>query len=76
MHRVSALWLGTNFGVRSPTDDSFYLWLTVKKMGAFSVFTEIYLRSCNCSGTNFTVEVNCMNKETEIQSQIIEIQFI
>ena len=41
-------------------------------MHVIAVFTEKYLQSYGCSGTNFTATVNCRNLKTEIQIEIIE----
>ena len=48
--------------------------LTVEKMHVFVVFTEKYLRSYGCSGTNFTATVNCTNPKIKTQTEIIETQ--
>ena len=61
MYSVYGLRLDPNFGVRLQTDQNFYLRLTVEKMNAFAAFTEKYLQSYGCSGTNFTIAVNCRN---------------
>ena len=74
MYRVCSLLLGPNFGVRLTADKNFYLRLSVEKMHAFAVFTGQFLRSYDCSGTNFTTMVNCTNLKTEIKIEIIETQ--
>ena len=38
----------------------------LENAGVF-VFSDKYLWSCGCSGTNCTVAVNCRNPKTEIQ---------
>ena len=76
MHRIYGLWLGSNFAVRPAADKNFYLSLTVEKMYAFAVFNDKYLRSYDCSDTNFTAEIKCTNSKTEIQSEIVETQII
>ena len=45
-------------------------------MYAFAVFNDKYLRSYDCSDTNFTAEIKCTNSKTEIQSEIVETQII
>ena len=45
-------------------------------MRAFGVFTEKYLRPCDCSGTNFTTLVNCRNRKTGIHNEIVKMQII
>ena len=74
MCRVCSLRLDPNFGLRQTADNNFYLWLTVEKVHAFAVFTEKYLRSYGCSGTNFMAVINCTNPKTEIQIEIIETE--
>ena len=68
MYRVCALRLDPNLGVRPAAEKNFFFRLTVEKMCGFPVFTDKYLRSYSCSGTNFTAAVNCTNPKTEIQS--------
>ena len=76
MYRVYGLRLGPNYGVGPAADKNFYFRLTIEKMYAFAVFTEKYLRSYNCSGTNFTAAVNCTSPKTELQTKIMEVQII
>lgn len=61
MFRVCSLQLGPNFGARLAADKNFYLRLAVEKSDAFAAFTEKYLRSYGCTGTNFTATVKCRN---------------
>ena len=76
MYRVYGLRLGPNYGVGPAADKNFYFRLTIEKMYAFAVFTEKYLRSYNCNGTNFTAAVNCTSPKTELQTKIMEVQII
>ena len=68
--------VGPDFGVLLTTYKDFYLRFTVEKMHVFAFFTEKYLRSYDCSGTNFTATVNCTNPKPEIQIETIETQII
>ena len=45
-------------------------------MHAVALFTEKYLQSYDCSGTNLMATANCTNPETEIQIEIIGKQII
>ena len=76
MHRVFGLRPGSNFRVRLPADKKFYLWLTVEKMHALTVFMKNYLRSYGCSDTNFMATVKCTNQEIETQIETIETLII
>ena len=74
--RVCDLQLGRNNGVRPVADKKFYLRLPVDKMDAFTPFTYKYLGPYDCSRTSFTAAVNCTNPNTEIPTEIIEIEII
>ena len=58
MYKVCGLRLGQFFGAADDWEE-FFLMLMIEKKHAFGVFTEIYLGSYGCSGTNFTVTVTC-----------------
>ena len=75
-YRVSGLRLGPNFVVRLAADKIFHLRLTVEKMHASAVFSNKYLRPYGCSDTIFTAMVNYTNPNSQILSEIIEIQII
>ena len=55
---------------------NFYLWLSVKKMHAFAIFRDKYLRSYGCTDINVTVTVSCTNPKTQILSEIMETQIV
>ena len=76
MCRVCGLRMSSNFGVWLTANKNFYLQLTVEKMHAFAVFTEKYLGSYGCNGTNFTDMVVCTNQKMEILIEIIETELI
>ena len=76
MCRICILQLGSNFVVWLAADKNFYLRLTVKRIYAFAVFRNKYLRPFGCSNPNFSAKVKCTNAKTEIQSEIIETQII
>ena len=57
--------MSAHFQVQLATDKNFYLRLTVKKMCAFAVFTNKYIRLCSCSDPNFTAAIYYENLKTE-----------
>ena len=74
MYSVFRSRVGPNFGVQPAADKKFYLRLTVKKIRAFAVFTQKYLRLYSCGDTKFTAAANCEYPKTEIHKGAIEIQ--
>lgn len=45
-------------------------------MHVFAVFTETFLQPYGCSGTNFMAAVNYTNNNTEIKSEILDVEII
>ena len=45
-------------------------------MHTFEVLTEKYLQLYGCSSNSVTARVNCTNPNTEIHSEITEVQII
>ena len=76
MYRICSLRLSSNIRVRPAVIKKFYLRLTGGKMHTFEVLTEKYLQLYGCSSNSITTTVNCTNPNTEIHSEIIEVQII
>ena len=74
MYRVCSLQLGLNISVLLPVIKKFYLRLTADKMHTSEVFAEKYLLPYGSSSTSITTTVNCTNPNTEIHSEIIEVE--
>ena len=76
MYRACSLQLGSNISVLLAVIKKFYLRLMADKMHTFEVFTEQYLLPYGSSSSSITSTVNCTNPNTEIHSEIIEVEII